>query len=105
MIAFCPNSNAPAQKTEMTRTICSVHKNLTLAYTGHCGRMRDAFTTVSNTVALRSATVATTVAVSSPMSSFLLHTALSNHDSNENPASPPVFATNLATKFGRFEGH
>jgi len=30
-------------------------------YTGHCGRMRDAFTTVSNTVALRSATVAQTV--------------------------------------------
>jgi len=31
------------------------------AYTGHCGRKRDAFTTVSNTVALRSATVAQTV--------------------------------------------
>jgi hypothetical protein len=31
------------------------------AYTGHCGRMRDAFTTVSNTIALRSATVAQTV--------------------------------------------
>jgi hypothetical protein len=31
------------------------------AYTGHCGRKRDAFTTVSNTVALRSATVAHTV--------------------------------------------
>jgi hypothetical protein len=32
MIAFCPNLNEPAQKTEMTRTTCSDHKNLTHAF-------------------------------------------------------------------------